>query len=199
MGFPAVHAVLFVLQLLGFVSLSALLFTIVLSDSENMRRHSVFFNFVWTYLMYTAVMIFTCVLSDLLNPRLTAEALRKRDVVLYMAFTQASDETIGVDMILNTLVNSMRLVALTATLNLVIHLWFQMRGAFSDAKAWTTKLRTFALLVTPYAMGIVPLVVPAFWHQPNTQQRSAQSHGLRGSFAGRPHVYLGYPFGGYVC
>ncbi|KAF8482310.1 hypothetical protein JB92DRAFT_3035421 [Gautieria morchelliformis] len=37
----------------------------------------------------------------------------------------------------------MRLVALTATLNLVIHLWFQMRGAFSDAKAWTTKLRTF--------------------------------------------------------
>ncbi|KAF8516617.1 hypothetical protein JB92DRAFT_2909636 [Gautieria morchelliformis] len=125
-----------------------------------MRRHSVFFNFMWTYLMYTAVMIFT-------------------NVVLYMAFTQTGDETIGVDMILNTLVNSMRLVALTATLNLVIHLWFQMRGAFSDAKAWTTKLRTFAvryhtfypewmsielrqkLLVTPYLMGIVPLV--SFW------------------------------------
>ncbi|KAF8499488.1 hypothetical protein JB92DRAFT_3217119 [Gautieria morchelliformis] len=33
---------------------------------------------------------------------------------------------------------------LTATLSLIIHLWFQMRGAFSDAKAWTMKLRTFA-------------------------------------------------------
>ncbi|KAF8522517.1 hypothetical protein JB92DRAFT_2887408 [Gautieria morchelliformis] len=137
MAFPPVNAAMFVLQLLGFVSLSALLFTVVLSDSENMRRHSVFFNFVWTYLMYTAVMIFT-------------------DVVQFMAFAE-TDQTLGVAIIFDTVVDCMRFIALTATLNLFIHLWFEMRGAFSDAKARTTKLRTFALLVTPYLMGIIPL------------------------------------------
>ncbi|KAF8496291.1 hypothetical protein JB92DRAFT_2990980 [Gautieria morchelliformis] len=113
-----VDACISVLRLLGFVSLSALLFTIVLSDAENMRRHAVFFNFVSTYLMYTSVGLFT-------------------DVVQFMAFTE-TDQTLGVAIILNTL-------------------WFEMRAAFSYAKAWTTKLRTFALLVTPYLIGLVPL------------------------------------------
>jgi hypothetical protein len=63
MLFTAVGAVIFVLHLLGFVSLSALLLTVVLSDSENMRRHAVFFNFVLTYLQYTSVMILSCVLQ----------------------------------------------------------------------------------------------------------------------------------------
>ncbi|KAF8461155.1 hypothetical protein JB92DRAFT_3072730 [Gautieria morchelliformis] len=129
MAFPPVNAAMFVLRLLGFVSLSALLFTVVLSDSESMRRHSVFFNFVWTYLMYTAVMIFT-------------------DVVLFMAFAE-TDQTLGVAIIFDTVVDCMRFI--------LIQLWFQMRGAFSDAKARTTQLRTFALLITPYLMGLVPL------------------------------------------
>ncbi|KAF8486636.1 hypothetical protein JB92DRAFT_3023612 [Gautieria morchelliformis] len=118
-------------------SLSALLFTVVLSDSENMRRHAVFFNFVSTYLMYTSVALFT-------------------DVVQFVAFAE-TDQTLGVLIIIDTVVDCMRLMALTATLNLVIHLWFEMRAAFSDAEAWTTKLRTFALLITPYLMGLVPL------------------------------------------
>ncbi|KAF8510272.1 hypothetical protein JB92DRAFT_2941473, partial [Gautieria morchelliformis] len=79
---------LFVLRLLGFVSLSALLFTVVLS--ENIHRHAVFFNFVWAYLLNMSVfMIFS-------------------NVVAYMAFTQ-TEQTLGVSMILNTLNNSVRL------------------------------------------------------------------------------------------
>ncbi|KAF8511594.1 hypothetical protein JB92DRAFT_363270 [Gautieria morchelliformis] len=126
---------MFVLRLLGFVSLSALLFTVVLS--ENMHRHTVFFNFVWAYLLYTSVTIFT-------------------NVVEYIAFTQ-TEQTLGVATILSTLVNSVRFIALTVTLNLVIHLWFEMRAAFSCVNTWITKLRTFTLLITPYFMGIVPL------------------------------------------
>jgi hypothetical protein len=61
-------AVMFVLlQLLGFISLAALLFTVVLSGSEKMRRHAVFFNFMWTYLQYTSVMIFSCVVQVILS------------------------------------------------------------------------------------------------------------------------------------
>ncbi|KAF8510256.1 hypothetical protein JB92DRAFT_2941265 [Gautieria morchelliformis] len=59
------HAVMFMLHLLGFVSLSALLFTVVIS--ENMHRHAFFFNFVWTYLLYTSVWIFVCVLQVILS------------------------------------------------------------------------------------------------------------------------------------
>ncbi|KAF8476525.1 hypothetical protein JB92DRAFT_3050262 [Gautieria morchelliformis] len=121
-----VDACISVLRLLGFVSLSALLFTIVLSDAENMRCHAVFLNFVSTYLMYTSVGLFT-------------------DVVRFMAFPK-TDQTLGVAIIINA----------------VIILWFEMRAAFSHAKAWTTKLRTFTLLVTPYLMGLVPLVMRAF-------------------------------------
>ncbi|KAF8510252.1 hypothetical protein JB92DRAFT_448608 [Gautieria morchelliformis] len=135
MPLQGINTLTFVLQLLGFVSLSALLFTVVLS--ENMHRHIVFFNFVWTYILYTSVMIFS-------------------DVVEYMAFTQ-TEQTLGVKVILNTLLNSVRLIILTATLNLVIHLWFEIRAAFICVNAWTTKLRTFTLLITPYFMGIIPL------------------------------------------
>ncbi|KAF8510257.1 hypothetical protein JB92DRAFT_2941267 [Gautieria morchelliformis] len=60
-------------------------------------------------------------------------------------------------MIFNTLINSVRLIALTATHNLVIHLWFETRAAFSCVNARITKLRTFTLLITPYFMGMVPL------------------------------------------
>ncbi|KAF8516626.1 hypothetical protein JB92DRAFT_2909671 [Gautieria morchelliformis] len=73
-----------------------------------------------------------------------------------MAFAK-TDRTLGVTIIIVTVVYCMRFIALTATLNLIIHLWFEMRAAFSYAKAWTTKLRTFALLITPYLMGLVPL------------------------------------------
>ncbi|KAF8516610.1 hypothetical protein JB92DRAFT_2909574 [Gautieria morchelliformis] len=114
---------MFVLRLLGFVSLSALLFTVVLSDSESMRRHSVFFNFVSTYLMYTAVMIFT-------------------DVVQFMAFAE-TDQTLGVAIIFDTV------------------LWFQMRGAFSDAKARTTQLRTFACLLFDFTPKVLNLRLKA--------------------------------------
>ncbi|KAF8516229.1 hypothetical protein JB92DRAFT_2910974 [Gautieria morchelliformis] len=134
MRLQAIEAVMFVLRLLGFVSLSALLVTVVLS--ENIHRHTVFFNFVWTYLLYTSFMVFT-------------------DLV-HMAFTQTED-TSAADGVLTTLANCMRLIALTATLNLVIHLWFEMRAAFSYVNAWIAKLRTFTLLITPYFMGIVPL------------------------------------------
>ncbi|KAF8510242.1 hypothetical protein JB92DRAFT_447095 [Gautieria morchelliformis] len=136
MPLQGINALTFVLQLLGFVSLSALLFTIVLS--ENMHRHTVFFNFVWVHLLYSSVTIFA-------------------DVVEYMAFTQ-TEQTLGVNMILNTLTNSVRLIVLTATLNLVLHLWFEMRAAFSRVNAWTTNLRTFTLLITPYFMAMVPLL-----------------------------------------
>ncbi|KAF8516595.1 hypothetical protein JB92DRAFT_2909393 [Gautieria morchelliformis] len=129
------NAVMFVLQLLGFVSLSALLFTVVLS--ENMHRHTVFFNFLWAHLLYTSVTIFT-------------------DVVEYLAFTE-TEKTLGVATMLDTLIDSVRFIALTATLNLVIHLWFEMRAAFRCVNARITKLRTFMLLITPYFMGIVPL------------------------------------------
>ncbi|KAF8510244.1 hypothetical protein JB92DRAFT_448013 [Gautieria morchelliformis] len=134
MPLQGINAVMFMLRLLGFVSLSALLFTVVLS--ENMHRHTVFFNFVWTYLLYTSVWIFADVVE--------------------LAFTQ-TEQTLGVSMMLTTLVDSVRLIALTATHNLVIHLWFEMRAAFSCVNAWTTKLRTFTLLITPYFMGMVPL------------------------------------------
>ncbi|KAF8510245.1 hypothetical protein JB92DRAFT_447852 [Gautieria morchelliformis] len=134
MPLPVQHAVMFMLHLLGFVSLSALLFTVVLS--ENMHRHAVFFNFVLTYLLYTSVWIFV-------------------DVVA-LAFTQ-TEQTLGVSMMFDTLVNSVRLIALTATLNLVMHLWFEMTAASSCVNAWIPKLRTFTLQITPYLMGIVPL------------------------------------------
>ncbi|KAF8510259.1 hypothetical protein JB92DRAFT_449738 [Gautieria morchelliformis] len=124
MPLQGINAVMFVLRLLGFVSLSALLFTVILS--ENMHRHVVFFNFV-----------------ELLDRQLLRR-LGKRDVVVYVAFTQ-TEQTVGVAMILNTLVDAVRLIALTATLNLVIHLWFEMRAAFSCVNTWTTKLRTFTL------------------------------------------------------
>jgi hypothetical protein len=54
------ETVQFVLRLLGFVSLAGLLVTVVLS--ENIHRHAAFFNLVWTYLLYTSLMIFRCVL-----------------------------------------------------------------------------------------------------------------------------------------
>ncbi|KAF8516787.1 hypothetical protein JB92DRAFT_2909183, partial [Gautieria morchelliformis] len=85
MPLQGINAVVFVLRLLGFVSLSALLFTVILS--EAMHRHTVFFNFVWTYLLYTSVMIFS-------------------DVVQYMSFTQ-TEKTLDVGTILITLVNSL--------------------------------------------------------------------------------------------
>jgi hypothetical protein len=65
MQLQAIDAVTFVLQLMGFVSLSGLLVTVVLS--ENIHRHTIFFNFVWTYLLYTSVMIFTYVLQLILS------------------------------------------------------------------------------------------------------------------------------------
>jgi hypothetical protein len=64
MKLQAIEAVMLVLRFLGLVSLSALLLTVVLS--ENIHRHTVFFNFVWTYLLYTSVMIFTYVFQVLL-------------------------------------------------------------------------------------------------------------------------------------
>ncbi|KAF8486628.1 hypothetical protein JB92DRAFT_1514320 [Gautieria morchelliformis] len=60
----------------------------------------------------------------------------------FMAFPK-TDQTWGVAIIIDAVINCMRFIVLTATLNLVIHLWFEMRAAFSHAQAWTTKLRTF--------------------------------------------------------
>ncbi|KAF8510377.1 hypothetical protein JB92DRAFT_2940383 [Gautieria morchelliformis] len=127
-------ATLFALRLFGFVSLSALVITVILAD--QVHRHALFVNFMCTYLLYTTVMVFN-------------------DVVFW-ALTQKQDR-LGVVLVVNAMVDSMRLIGLTATFNLVLHLWFQMKTVFHNENIRTAKLRTFALLVTPYFIGIVPV------------------------------------------
>ncbi|KAF8503206.1 hypothetical protein JB92DRAFT_2971033 [Gautieria morchelliformis] len=127
-------AAVFALRLFGFVSLSALIITVILAD--QVHRHPLFVNFMGTYLLYTTVMVFN-------------------DVVFY-ALTE-NQYRLGVALVINTIGDSMRLIGLTATFNLVLHLWFQMRTAFHNENTRTAKLRTFALLVTPYLIGIVPV------------------------------------------
>jgi hypothetical protein len=64
MQLQANETVMFVLRLLGFVSLAVLLVTVVLS--QNIHRDTAFFNLVWTYLLYTSFMVFRCVLQAVL-------------------------------------------------------------------------------------------------------------------------------------
>jgi hypothetical protein len=52
--------ILLALRFLGIITLSALLVTIILS--ETVHRHPIYMNFICTYLLYTLVMvIFQCV------------------------------------------------------------------------------------------------------------------------------------------
>ncbi|KAF8586625.1 hypothetical protein K439DRAFT_1631512, partial [Ramaria rubella] len=50
------------------------------------------------------------------------------------------------------------MIALTSTLNLVVHLWFALRAAFHVETAQAEKLRTFTLLVSPYIVGMIPFI-----------------------------------------
>ncbi|KAF8492311.1 hypothetical protein JB92DRAFT_1238096 [Gautieria morchelliformis] len=121
----ALEATLFALRLLGFVSMSALIITVILAD--QVHRHPLFVNVMCTYLLYSTVMVFN-------------------DVVI-RALTQ-NQYGRGLALVLNfTMVDSMRLIGLTATLNLVLHLWFQMKAAFHNENTRTAKLRIFALLL----------------------------------------------------
>ena len=52
----AIDTVVISFHVLGFVTLSAVLLTVILA--ENVHRHPVFVNFMWTYLLYTALTIF---------------------------------------------------------------------------------------------------------------------------------------------
>lgn len=50
---------MFILDLLGWIALTALLVTLHFSD--RVQRHSVFINFVCTWVMYTSFKVFACV------------------------------------------------------------------------------------------------------------------------------------------
>ncbi|KAF8505191.1 hypothetical protein JB92DRAFT_2966067 [Gautieria morchelliformis] len=121
-------------HLLGFISLSALIITVILA--EQVHRHPLFVNFMCTYLLYTTAMLFIDAIG--------------------WALTQ-SQKGLGVALVVSSMTDSLRLIGLTATFNLLIHLWFQMRTAFHNENKSTAKLRTFALLVTPYLIGIIPV------------------------------------------
>ncbi|KAF8505189.1 hypothetical protein JB92DRAFT_2966057 [Gautieria morchelliformis] len=125
---------LIAVQLLGFISLSTLIITVILA--EQVHRHPLFVNFVCTCLLYTTAMLFIDAID--------------------WALTQ-SQIGLGVALVLTSMTDSLRLIALTATFNLLVHLWFQMRTAFHNESKRTAKLRTFVLLVTPYLIGIVPV------------------------------------------
>ncbi|KAF8586627.1 hypothetical protein K439DRAFT_1631516 [Ramaria rubella] len=127
-------SIILAVQLLGLASLSALLVTVIVSQ---VHRHPVFVNFLCTYVLYGATTAFTHAVQSSLTPE---------------------DYSRGVVLMIIVLVDSVRMIALTSTLNLVIHLWFTMRSAFHNESARVEKLRTVMLLVSSYTMGLVPLI-----------------------------------------
>ncbi|KAF8510251.1 hypothetical protein JB92DRAFT_448952 [Gautieria morchelliformis] len=131
MPLPVQRAVMFMLHLLGFVSLSALLFTVVLS--ENMHRHTVFFNFVCTYILYTSVTIFACVLQ-VTSRSTTTEATGEKGCGGVGFHSNRTNPWCG---------HYIQYCPQFCE----VDLWFEIRAASSCVNAWTTKPRTFTCLL----------------------------------------------------
>ena len=97
---------MFSFRLVGFVTLSAILLTITLA--ESVHRHPVYINFIWTYLLYSSLIVFMCVLKYLPCSVVTNSS-GKRDVA-YIAFTEETGAALGVQLLVNAQVDSVRLV-----------------------------------------------------------------------------------------
>jgi len=52
----------------------------------------------------------------------------------------------------------LELITLISTLNLSIHLWCIMRAAFHQSSPQTRKIRTSLLVISPYLIGLLPLI-----------------------------------------
>ncbi|KAF8587093.1 hypothetical protein K439DRAFT_869764 [Ramaria rubella] len=119
---------LLTMQLLGFISLSSLLATVVLSRRVN--RHILFINFVFTFVLFNAERTIS-------------------DITFFFVTTSEATE-FSLQLIFGILDGCTGLIALTSTLNLVIHLWFVLRAAFYTETARAEKLRTFISYLPTY-------------------------------------------------
>ncbi|KAF8586604.1 hypothetical protein K439DRAFT_935729 [Ramaria rubella] len=139
---------LFLLQFLGFISLSALVLTVILS--ETIHRHVLFANFICISLAYCAFNALTISVAYSQPEQLTEE------------FDQMN--------FIGPINDFCFLAGLTSFLNFLIHLWFTMKTPLHTESARIERLRTFTLLVFPYLLGILPL--SELYHQsPAHRQR----------------------------
>ncbi|KIJ25338.1 hypothetical protein M422DRAFT_72186 [Sphaerobolus stellatus SS14] len=129
------------MNILGCLLLSLLVVSVALSQRLH-RRDVVVNNFLYTWILYSSLVSFDqlAILAhkDLGGgPDKTENASAVRELVL-------------------------TLITMVSTLNLSIHLFFIMRGAFHTSSPTSRKIRTSILVVTPYLTGLLALPT-LFW------------------------------------
>ncbi|KAF8524374.1 hypothetical protein BU17DRAFT_84983 [Hysterangium stoloniferum] len=132
---PKVHITILVLNMVGCLLLSILVVTISLSHRLP-RRDPVVNNFLYTWIWRSA----SAVLDEL------------------TLFTKkgTGDDTTTTTTLVREAVHV--LMTMVSTFNLSIHLWYTMRSAFHQCSTGRRKLRTLMLVLTPYIIGLIPLI-----------------------------------------
>ncbi|KAF8512550.1 hypothetical protein BU17DRAFT_69206 [Hysterangium stoloniferum] len=124
------------LQVLGFILLALLLFTIQIATENG--RHPLFINFLVTWVMYSAFSTY----------------------YLLGVFTipQLEQQASGYTTMIGTQYDIFGLMPLVSTLNLVIHVWFMTWNSLSRSPKFLDRYWTPILLATPYLAGLIPLL-----------------------------------------
>jgi len=127
---PSLNTAILVLNIVGCILLSILVVTMSLSHRLP-RRDPVVNNFLYTWIWLSALAAFDEL--TLIAKQEVGSATSVRESVLI-------------------------LVTMVSTFNLSLHLWYIMRSAFHQWSAKRISLRTLMLVITPYIIGLIPLI-----------------------------------------